>query len=216
MIKEAYETKPTGYFENSRPEMLALLPQGSRKVLDMGCGSGILGRELIAKGIEVWGIEYDCDSAAAARKNIDRVLCGDAVEQLQNVPEKYFDCIYFNDILEHLTFPEEALKAAVSKLTPGGRIICSIPNVRHMTNLINLVIHKDWEYTSHGILDNTHFRFFTRKSLIRFFEKHGLGLESIIGINPLKSWKFDLVNLLTLGHFSDSRYLQFACILKNK
>jgi hypothetical protein len=89
--------------------------------------------------------------------------------------------------------------------------VCSIPNVRFLGNLIHLLFHKDFEYTDHGVLDNTHLRFFTRKSLIRFLEANGLLVERIAGINPVGSFKTRTLQafLDLIGH-DDTRFLQFG------
>ncbi len=93
----------------------------------------------------------------------------------------------------------------------GGHLVASIPNVRYFFNVVDLAVRGRWDYTEEGILDRTHLRFFTRSSMTRLLEECGFSVEAAIGINPTGSVKFRLVNLLTLGRWSDMKYLQFAC-----
>jgi hypothetical protein len=97
-------------------------------------------------------------------------------------------------------------------MNPGGRLVASIPNVRYFFNVVDLAVHGRWDYTDEGILDRTHLRFFTRSSMTRLLEECGYDQVISAGINPTGSVKFRLVNLLTLGRWSDMKYLQFACL----
>ena len=80
-------------------------------VLDVGCGAGAFaGRLKQERGAEVWGIELDPEAARIADAALDRVLVGDALDQLERLPDGAFDCIVLNDILEHLVVPEALLQ----------------------------------------------------------------------------------------------------------
>jgi hypothetical protein len=98
------------------------------------------------------------------------------------------------------------------KLSPDGVIVASIPNVRYFRNLFDLVVRGTWDYEDFGILDKTHLRFFTKKSIKEMFESLGYRILRIHGINATPSWKVALFNLATLGAFSDTQYLQFCCV----
>jgi len=208
------------YFENPRHEMMAFVPLEVRAVLDIGCGAGAFAGMLKERGgdspPEVWGIEMDPAAAARAGETLDRVLVGDALDILPGLPEGHFDCVVFNDVLEHLLEPGELLTRLRPALKPGAALVASIPNVRHFFNVVDLVVHGRWDYTDEGILDRTHLRFFTRSSMARLFLEAGYEVERIEGINPTGSLKFKLVNLMTLGRWSDMQYLQFACLVRAK
>jgi hypothetical protein len=79
--------------------------------------------------------------------------------------------------------PADALMTAGSMLAPGGSIVASIPNVRHISILAQLIFRGDFRYTERGILDSTHLRFFTRRSMLRLFLTAGYEVETIRGIN---------------------------------
>jgi 2-polyprenyl-3-methyl-5-hydroxy-6-metoxy-1,4-benzoquinol methylase len=205
------------YYTQSRPEIIAFVPINTKTILDIGCGQGsflMLIKEKI--GAETWGVEMVKEMAEYAKKKADYVFVGQIEKIFSSIPDGYFDCICFNDVLEHLIEPTEVLKMMRQKLSENGIIIASIPNVRYFLNIRNLLIYKDWEYTNSGILDATHLRFFTQKSMKRMFENAGYKLILQKGINKILSWKFKLVYLLTLGILNDMKYLQFVCIAKTE
>ena len=102
-----------------------------------------------------------------------------------------------------------------NSLRSDGRIVASIPNIRYYATLKALVFHKQWEYTKEGILDRTHFRFFTQRSIPNFFRESGYELTHMEGINPITlSWKLEIVFNLLGGVLDDTRYLQFACVAR--
>ena len=92
--------------------------------------------------------------------------------------KKSFDYIILADIVEHLRDPWDFLKKVRRFLKQDGRVIVSIPNVCHVTNLWNM-LHGNWEYKEAGILDRTHLRFFTKKSFSRYLEQAGFKIQSI-------------------------------------
>ena len=89
-------------------------------------------------------------------------------------------------------------------------MIISLPNVRHIRNLFDLIVRKEWEYQDAGVLDRTHLRFFTKKSATRMVREAGYSLEVCQGIDPSRKWYIPIFNILTLGFFSDARFVQFA------
>jgi 2-polyprenyl-3-methyl-5-hydroxy-6-metoxy-1,4-benzoquinol methylase len=206
-------TKPEWYYAQSRPEMVDFIPKGAKRILDVGCSEGKFALQLKETlGAEVWGIELSTSAAESAQRRLDRVLVGDIMEQLGQLPDQHFDCVIFNDVIEHLVDPYQVLLAIKQKLSSRGVIVTSIPNVRYFRNLFNLVVRGDWRYEDFGTLDKTHLRFFTKKSIRSMFESLGYRIIQLKGINATPSWKVAFFNLATLGAFSDTRYLQFCCI----
>lgn len=195
--------------------MLTFVPSTARRILDVGCAERRFGALLKERlGAEVWGIEYEPAAAIKASERLDRVLIGDALALVQTLESEKFDCITVLDVLEHLSDPFALLEGVKRVLTRDGCLVLSVPNVLYISNLYRMLVKKDWQYTSHGILDRGHLRFFTRKSLIRTLNSHGYRIERFQGIAPVKGIRFPLFNLITFGYFSDSRYLQFACVAK--
>src|ERR1035437_3647960 len=208
--------KPDWYYACPRKEMLKYVPEASRTVLDVGCGEGLFGHTLkqMSAGREVWGIEINPIAAAEAGNKIDKVLVGDVEAVLGGLPEGHFDCVIFNDILEHLIDPESILRNIPRYMTPNGIVVCSIPNVRYFPVLFRLILRKEWRYVDNGVLDRTHLRFFTIKSIQQMFEELRYDVLTIDGINKLNTWRPKMASVLSLGLFSDCRNKQYACVAR--
>lgn len=204
------------YYANPRTEITALVPESTMRILDVGCGAGAFALAVKRQkaGREAWGIEINPTVAEEARQKLDKVLVGDINRLMEELPRQYFDAIVFNDVLEHLPDPYTVLSEMKAFLAPGGRILVSLPNVRHIRNLFNLLVRKDWAYTDHGVLDRTHLRFFTLKSALRTFREGGFQVETYRGIVSTKKWYMKPLNWLFLGYFEDTFHLQYAFRLK--
>lgn len=203
--------KPDFYYTSARPEMLAFVPATVGRALDVGCASGDFGELLEAeRGARVWGIEIEPDVAARAARRLERVIVADAIAGLRSLAGETFDLIVFNDVLEHLVEPEQALIEARRLLAPGGSVIASIPHIRFFYALWEIVVEKDLRYREEGTFDRTHLRFFTEKSIRRLFAETGYTIEEMRGINPRGGRKLALLQWLTLGRHSDMRFLQFG------
>ena len=170
-------TKLSRYHCFARPEVQELVSPNARCILDVGCGAGSLGRSLKERQpCEVWGIEIIPEVAEAARQVLDRVYVGDAAAVIPALPNGCFDCIILADVLEHLVEPAKVLSALVGKLAPRGRLVISVPNVRHWS-VIRGVLEGRWEYQDAGSLDRTHLRFFTRQSFEQLL--HSVGCKPV-------------------------------------
>jgi rhamnosyltransferase len=192
--------KAPKYFVEFREEILPLLPQHSARALDMGCGSGETSAQLKKIGRFGWvcGVEGNPDVARIAQKNLDQVLVGDIESMKYPFEAGSIDTIMTLDILEHLVDPWKVLGELKYLLKPGGRLVVSIPNVRHYSATIPLVLLGDWRYQQEGILDSTHLRFFTRKTTIKMLQAAGFEIE-ILDHTGAKRGLGHLVNLLTFG-----------------
>ncbi len=213
-----YEDKKENYYSGGRPTLVKYVPENTKSLLDIGCGRG--GSLFLVKqknkDIETWGVELMELQAKEAIKIADKVLIGSIEENIKYLPDNYFDVITMFDVLEHLSYPEDILRSLKKKLKDSGMIISSIPNVRYCTNLRDLFLFKDWKYVEAGILDYTHLRFFTKKSILRLYKNSGYKVYLHKGINAVKLWKFFLINILSLGILNDSKYLQFLTIAKKE
>jgi 2-polyprenyl-3-methyl-5-hydroxy-6-metoxy-1,4-benzoquinol methylase len=215
-IGEPTKTNIAGYPNNPREEMHRFIPKNIAYVLDVGCHTGAFGKSIKQLGIKaVWGIEPNPSTAAIASRNLDKVFVG-YFSQIQ-LPDSFFDAIIFNDVLEHMANPETALRTAAKKLKPNGVVVASIPNIRHIDNLIHILKEKDFRYELNGIRDDTHLRFFTEKSIKRMFEENGYSISILEGINE-SWWSPSILRRLSFRLFkeylSDTRFINFAVVAK--
>ncbi len=214
---EHYLEKDNFYYDQSRDEMLSYVPVGVNSVLDVGCSSGAFGRLLKEKrGCEVWGIE-PTDSAIKANKVLDRVF-HDVFHQELDLGDKKFDAIIFNDVLEHLADPWGALSFAKELLTVDGCIVASIPNLQCYSVVKDLIIHGEFQYQESGILDKTHLRFFTKKSIHQLFSNTGYDIITIAGQNSVVNGSrfLRMLSFFTSRRFDSFYYVNFALCAKKK
>lgn len=205
------------YYHGKRAEITILLPAHYSRVLEIGCGEGGF-RSNLDQEHEYWGVEPVEYIAKLAQNRLNKVLVGTYQEVENLIPNDHFDLIICNDVIEHMPDHDAFFQSIKEKLKKDGSLVASIPNVRYGENLWNLLIKKDWEYKNEGILDKTHLRFFTQKSLTRTLISNGFLIEQIIGINgyqprsPLKRLVHFFTTLL-LGR--DTKYLQFGIRIKD-
>ncbi len=195
--------------------MLKYIPQDIKTSLEFGCGYG--GFSALLKNrfyTESWAVEINEEAACEAAKKLDKVINSEATKSLDDIPEHYFDCIILFDIIEHLVDPYSLLLALKTKLTGKGVIIASIPNIRYYRALTQLVIHGNWDYKDHGILDKTHLRFFTYRSIVKMLNRLDYRIIKMEGIHPTSSRTFKILNIILLNYFSDVMYKHFAIVAR--
>ncbi len=195
--------------------MLEFFPTNAKTVLDVGCGEGAFAALIKEKyKTETWGIEYMEDHGKQAEKVLDKVFIGPCENFIESLPDNHFDVIYCNDVLEHLVDPEWVLENIQSKLTENGIIISSIPNMRYHSALKKLVINKSWEYERSGVMDKTHLRWFTKKSIRNMYERLGYEVVTHKGINKTRSIKPYLYNIPLLFTATDMFFVQYATVAR--
>lgn len=202
------------YYQLDRREILRHVPTSAKKVLEIGCGYGAFGGILKSeRDVEVWGIEI-CEAAAeAASRKMDRIIVANIEQENLSLPLNYFDCLIFNDILEHLINPWRVLHSLRANLVDAGHVVASIPNIRYYHTMKALLLRKEWRYTNAGILDKTHLRFFTEKSVRDMFQSCDYDMVHIEGINSLRyTPRLKVLNWITGCKFEDMRYLQFVYV----
>jgi len=133
------------------------------RILDVGTASGYLGKIWGRNGHYVAGIEYDAATAEKAREYYDALQVAD-VETYPFPFRREFDYIVFADVLEHLRDPAAVLRRCIPALKDSGKIIISVPNIANWIIRLSLLCGK-FDYMDRGILDRTHLRFFTLRSL---------------------------------------------------
>jgi 2-polyprenyl-3-methyl-5-hydroxy-6-metoxy-1,4-benzoquinol methylase len=208
------------YKLSARSEVAPFLPKRYKTVLEIGCSNGGFITNLDPSA-EIWGVEPNEDAAAQAASRGYKVLKGLYDDVSGDCPDHYFDVVICNDVIEHLVDHDKFLADIKQKISKGGYLVGSIPNVRHFGNLFKLLIKKDWKYERIGVLDRTHLRFFTEKSLQRTFSANGYQIKELKGINSdfampkttrqmLRNTLLALVIGISCGHFRDTKHLQFG------
>jgi SAM-dependent methyltransferase len=195
----------------SRKEMLPFIPKGATTILDVGCSRGLFGALLrqADPSRKLVGIEPELGPAEEASAHYDEVICGLFPDDLPS--GRLFDCIVFNDVIEHTVDPWRMLRRTAAYLAPDGCLVASIPNIRYYIVVRDLLLRGRFEYADWGILDRTHLRFFTRSSIGQLFPDCGYTIDQLTPINPVKLRRAALLDLVGLG---DMRYQQFAVVAR--
>lgn len=187
---DTVDDKPENYFDWARPELMNLIPAEARVVLDVGCGRGALGAALKARDPEVvvHGLEYVQEAVDVAATRIDTAAQVD-LNTLESLPFELgsIDTMVFGDILEHLLDPQAVLATLLPYLAPDGRVVASIPNVKHWSVVLPLLVNDAWTYEDAGLLDRTHVHFFTLAEATKMFHEVGLTNFHAVNTNDIKS-----------------------------
>lgn len=146
----------------------------NQNVLDLGCGEGFFAEQIADQGNVVVGVDMleSPQKQDALSAYIQADLSEGLGDVLEKLPNRKFDKILLQDILEHLHKPEQVLLDSRALLDSNGQLLVSLPNVANITVRLALLLGK-FNYTERGILDKTHVRFFTFKTARRLLEQNG-------------------------------------------
>lgn len=208
-------TPDTLYESHARPELLPFLPEQSRSFLDVGCARGGFGasiRRRFGVGVRLVGIEPVEAQAADARAHYDEVVVGLYPDAVSEWVERY-DCVVLADVLEHMLDPWAALESMKSLLTEEGRIVASIPNIQFLPMWLK-VLRGRWDYADSGILDRTHIRFFTRKTMIEMFSNAGYETEQVQGIKFMEGGRKAKLLRPLRRLIGDAAWLQYVIVAR--
>ena len=174
------QSKEPDYYRLDRAELYAFARASGLKiggrVLNVGCAAGVDSEHLRRLGAEtIHGIEPVEEAASLARDSYDSVFVGGLDDWTWD--GQPYDLIVVADVLEHMVDPFAALSSMRKCLSEQGRLLVSIPNVRHLSVVWTLVARGDWRYEKSGIMDDTHLRFFTRRSFVRLL--HSVGYDVV-------------------------------------
>lgn len=163
--------------------VLAATEPGDR-VLEGGVSSGYFAELLVRAGRRVDGIELDPIAAERAERVCERVWVGDLQQIDVEDLDGPYDVLLFGDTLEHVPDPVTVLRALATKLRPDGTLVVSIPNVANWAVRLGLLAGR-FRYTDRGILDRTHLRFYTRRTVVEMLEQSGFTIDEVVGTIPV-------------------------------
>jgi 2-polyprenyl-3-methyl-5-hydroxy-6-metoxy-1,4-benzoquinol methylase len=150
-------------------------------VLDLGCWDGRLARMLAERGKRVRGVERDAAAAERARaRGVDVVTADlEAPGWERALGGERFEAVVLADVVEHVRDPGALLRVVRDALlAPGGTAVLSVPNVAHGSVRLSLLLG-DFDATETGLLDATHLRFFTRRSLLALLRDAGFRADAV-------------------------------------
>lgn len=169
-------------FEGSSHRILISLikrwtPRGGT-LLDLGAAGGELGAALRDHFDRTIGFEFNVDCVGTLGRHFDQAVVTD-LETVRALPSNV-SAIVLADVLEHLRNPPTALALVRNALPPNGRLYISVPNIANITVRLGLLFGV-FEYRDRGILDQTHLRFYTKRTIRREVENAGFRILDMGG-----------------------------------
>lgn len=165
------------------PDLIDIMPLNAKRVIDIGCGDGKIAKEYHIRATPDYymGVEVLPEDVEVARLFCSECILGNIEEfsALEWSALSNYDLWVFGDVLEHLYDPWEILKKVRKSIATGGEIICCIPNSQHWSLQARLSMG-DWRYEKKGLLDRTHIRFFTKKTIVEMLEGAGFEVTEIV------------------------------------
>jgi predicted TPR repeat methyltransferase len=153
-------------------------------LLDLGAAGGELGAGVRDRFQRTIGFEFDVDRLGDLAGRFDEAVIAD-LESVRRLPLKV-EAVVLADILEHLRDPSALLACVRQSLTPTGHVFVSVPNIANITVRLGLLFGV-FEYRERGILDATHLRFYTMRTIKRQIENAGYQIVAIRGSSvPLR------------------------------
>jgi len=168
-------------------------------LLDLGAAGGELGNALRGQFDRTIGFEYNVDCVGSLQGKFDQIVIAD-LERVRKLPDNV-NVIVLADVLEHLRSPATALKLVREALADDGRAFISVPNIANITVRLGLLFGI-FEYRDRGILDHTHLRFYTLRTIRREIENAGFRIIAVRGSSvPIR---------LIIGRFTPGPLLRFG------
>lgn len=175
-------------FEGSSHRILIRLIRRYAKrggtLLDLGAAGGELGEAVREHFRRTVGFEFQVDCLCDLRTRFSQALITD-LETVKQLPAPV-DAIVLADVLEHLRDPRAILRLVRESLAPNGYLFVSVPNIANITVRLGLLFGI-FEYRERGILDETHLRFYTMRTIRRELENAGFRIVMVSGSSvPLR------------------------------
>jgi len=166
-----------------------------RKVLDLGCGNGVLAGEINSLGYDVTGIDADYEGIQYAKSKNPTVnfLQHSIYEDLPDINKIKFNVVVSSEVIEHLFLPRFLPKFAFSVLDDDGYLIITTPYHGYLKNLAISVMNK-WDKHLDPFWDGGHIKLWSRKTLTKLLQEHGFTVLSFKGLGRFPyMWKSMLI-----------------------
>ncbi|PUE49764.1 class I SAM-dependent methyltransferase [Limnohabitans sp. 2KL-51] len=162
------------YFVKQRQDLLSLLPtnRSYNSIIEFGCADGtnlsFFSEKLNIPHDQIFGV----DICSSIENNNKFKFFHKSAEEFLSQDKNSYELILLSDVLEHIYNPWKMLTQLKSKLATKGCILISVPNLQNL-NYLNAVNSGEFNYTSSGLFDETHVRFFSLKTLSNYLEDLG-------------------------------------------
>lgn len=161
-----------------RIEMIIKLVATEKRVLDIGCYDGTIGKLIAQNQNEVYGIDLSDQAVNLAKKKGIRAYQADIEENDLPFPKEFFDVIVAAEIIEHVFDTDGFLEKIREFLKPNGHLILTTPNLATLGRRLLLLFGKNpLIEVSCRKGAGGHIRYFVKKSLFDLIKSHGFKIE---------------------------------------
>jgi 2-polyprenyl-6-hydroxyphenyl methylase / 3-demethylubiquinone-9 3-methyltransferase len=177
-----------GYFQRVLSHH-QVLDRGQCKLLDVGCGGGLLAEEFARAGFEVAGIDPAPETIATARAHA--ASSGLKIEYQTGSGERLpfadasFDLVACCDVLEHVDDVDRVISEIARVTKPGGLFLYDTVNRTFVSKMVMIKVMQEWRSTAFAA-PNSHVweKFIKPEELAYLFRRHGLEQREARGIVP--------------------------------
>jgi len=178
------------YQNAGNPAVTRWVEPEDRSILDLGCGAGDNARILAHQDRTIEGVTMSDAEAGIAAEFMRAVYMHNLEGGLPAAASGPYDVVIASHVLEHICFPAAVLQGVRARLSPRGRLIVALPNLLMLKYRIRLLMGI-FEYECGGIMDDTHFRWYTFASGRKLLERAGFqvihaSVEGHLPLGPLR------------------------------
>ncbi|MCW2387895.1 2-polyprenyl-6-hydroxyphenyl methylase/3-demethylubiquinone-9 3-methyltransferase [Sphingobium sp. B11D3B] len=183
-----------------------LRPLAGKRVLDVGCGAGLVAEPLARMGGAVTAVDAAPENIAVAREHaaamglpIDYRNCG-----VETLADPQFDLITALEVIEHVTDPAMFLSAIARLLKPNGLLIISTPNRTPLSKLMVVTLAEGFGRIAKG----THHaaRFITPEEMEALLSDRGLHVMTTKGLMADPRYGFVLSDNLSVNYILSAAF----------
>lgn len=174
------QTPATDFYNKT---IFDLIPFDANKIIEVGTGSGAMARAYkeINPNVKYIGVEIAAEYKKLSERYCDYVYLANFEEPSSELINELIDAdlIIFSDVLEHMFNPWDVIALLSRHIPPHCSVLASIPNIQHWSIQLGL-LNGEFAYMESGLLDRTHIRFFTKKTMVELFTQNGFLINKII------------------------------------
>lgn len=150
------------------------------RILDIGCGTGIIGASLLKNyGCEVYGLDKDEKALRSAAKRGLIVKMLDIEKENFPYSSEFFDAVIFSEVIEHIIEYHHVLDEIYRVLEKNGVLILSTPNLNSVANMLKIVAGEDVIPIYDRECQDRHVRLFSLKSIRTLLTIHGFKIDKV-------------------------------------
>lgn len=158
------------------------LPEGSRRILDIGCGPGLFLQRGAERGWSGLGVEPSRQAAEYAR-SIGVDVVNATLEEAALEEWAGFDVVHMSEVLEHIPDPVAFSRRAAGLLRPGGILCVVVPNDY---NPLQRFLRTECGFNPYWVAPPHHLNYFSSETIGKLLERAGLKVLDRVSTFPME------------------------------